>query len=97
MGTTPVNQWIIIATVLLQGGAIEELPSAGRFDAISSCMDGRTEMLVAYDRMIALEHVLADQRCAGSYARDRCIDDEFRQAVPWILLGNPRCSEVPTQ
>jgi hypothetical protein len=49
------------------------------------------------DLMIAHEQALAHRRCEGSHARDRCNDEEFRRAVPWILLGNPRCREVPTQ
>ena len=92
-----MKQWIILATILFQEGSIEELPAARRFDDVATCIDRRVEMLVAYDLMIAHEQALADRRCAGSYVRDRCSDEEFRHAVPWILLGNPRCVEVPTQ
>jgi hypothetical protein len=95
-GTARMKHWIIIATVLSQDGWIEELPTR-QFDDVRACRDRRAEIVVAYDRMIAHEQALADRRCAGSYVRDRCSDEEFRHAVPWILLGNPRCIEVPTQ
>jgi len=92
-----VNQWIVIATILFQGGSVEDLPGAQRFDDLVTCNNHGAEMLIAYDMMIAQEQTLAERRCAGSYARGRCSDEEFRQAVPWILLSNPHCSEVPTQ
>jgi hypothetical protein len=92
-----MKHWIIIAAILSQDGSIAELPAIGGSDDAKACHDRRAEIVVAYDRMIAREQALADRRCADSHARDRCNDEEFRLAVPWILLGNPQCVEVPTQ
>jgi hypothetical protein len=98
-----VTTWILVASILFQTGGVEELTTTRQFDRFEACEAYRDYLLVRYDEMVGQEQALAQRRCAIGYLGSNhplysatCAEAQFRRAVPWILVGEPQCRELPT-